>query len=412
MTGTPAVPARFGRTEGWEPPSGPQVFEPGSLDGTARRLLRSSFSYLMPESGDWMEYLFARLFVAHPDLRGLFPLGMARTRSAVHEMLARLVWTLDQSEETDKLLSQIARDHRKFGVRDKHYQSFFDALVATVEVAAGPEWTSETAAAWQAAVGYFRTVMSAAAAQDAKSQPAWWVGEVVQHERRTPTIAVLTIRPDKPLSYLAGQYAWVQVPRWPRLWRRYSIANPPRENGLIDLHVRAIPGGAVSTALVAHSGPGDSVVLGAPRGHLRLPADPERDIVCVAGGTGLAPVKAITEAVISTVRPGRRRAITVYVGARTADELYDMRDLQTLRLAYPPFTLVPVTEHGEVDGGQTGRLAEVVAAHSSFRDTDVYVSGPAGLVSEVRRVLTGRVAPERLHHDPLEALEAASRRPA
>jgi len=91
----------------------------------------------------------------------------------------------------------------------------------------------------------------------------------VQHDRRTPTIAVLTIRPDRPRLFLPGPYNTVEVAKWPRRWGRYSIANAPRENGLIDLHVRAVPGGMVSTALVSHSGTGDIVTLAAAGGDLR-----------------------------------------------------------------------------------------------------------------------------------------------
>jgi NAD(P)H-flavin reductase len=258
-------------------------------------------------------------------------------------------------------------------------------------------------------LGYFADAMKTAAAQDARDQPAWWIGEIVQHDRRSPTIAVLTIRPDRPLKYEPGQYVTVQVPKWPRLWRRYSIANAPRENGLLDIHVRAVPGGMVSTALVGHSGTGDILTLAAAGGDLRVPADPERDLVCVAGGTGLAPIKAIVEAVVGELRQGKRREITLYVGARRNSDLYDMRDLATLRLAYPALTLVPVVEDELEGAGQVGRLPDIVKSHPSFRNTEVYLAGPASMISATRRTLSVRVPSDRFHHDPLDVLVAASR---
>ncbi len=178
----------------------------------------------------------------------------------------------------------------------------------------------------------------------------------MQHDQRTQTVAVLTIRPDRPLSYQPGQYVSVQVPKWPRVWRKYSIANAPRENSLIDLHVRAVPGGMVSTALVSHSGAGDTVTLSAARGDLRGPADADRDLVCVAGGTGLAPLKAIVESIVGGARQGKRRSITLYVGARRGGDLYHMRDLATLRLAYRALTLVPVAE-ADLEVSPAGRAA-------------------------------------------------------
>jgi NAD(P)H-flavin reductase/hemoglobin-like flavoprotein len=406
---TNVIPSQFARTE-----SSGRRGEEAPLAATVtadfdKKLVKDSFAHLMANS-DWaMEYLYARLFVQNPDLRALFPLGMSHTRVATFEMLARLIWSLDDAAESDQLLGQIARDHRKFGVKDKYLEPFFAAVLGTAEHVIGPAWTSEMGTAWRAALDYFAGSMSAAAAADAKEHPAWWVGEIVQHDQRTSTVAVLTIRPDQPLHFRPGQHIPLQVPRWPRIWRNYSIANAPRENGLIDLHVRAVPGGMVSTALVSHCGAGDIVMLGAPRGDLSVPADPGLDLVCVAGGTGLAPIKAIVEAVVGTTLQGRRREVTLYVGARRSQDLYDMRDLETLRLAYPSLTLIPVAERELDFAGRVGRLPEVVSKQASFRDTEVYISGPASMISATVRALSGRVPANRIQHDSLDLIRAASR---
>jgi NAD(P)H-flavin reductase/hemoglobin-like flavoprotein len=368
-----------------------------------RQAVMDSFGRIAASQQFAMEYLYARLFVQNPELRALFPLSMEHTRATTFGMLAKLISSLHDPRETGQLLDRLGRDHRKFGVKDAHYEPFFDALVATVEQVSGPAWTEQNARAWRTVLDYFATSMRSASTDDAKAQPAWWIGEIVQHDRRTPTIAVLTIRPDRALGYQPGQYISVQVAKWPRLWRRYSIANAPRDNGLIDIHVRAIPGGMVSTALVTHSGTGDTLTLAAARGGLRVPADTDRDVVCVAGGTGLAPVKSIVESIIMQTKQGKRRSVTLYLGARRDDDLYDMRDLATLRLAYPALTLVPVVAE------QHGALPEAVTKHTSFRNTEVYLAGPAGLVSATVRALANRVPSDRFHHDPLDALMAASR---
>lgn len=357
-----------------------------------------------------MEYLYARLFVQSPELRSLFPLSMERTRITTFDALVKLVGSLRTPEVTDRLLSQLGKDHRRFGVKDSHYQPFFTALLATVEQVSGRAWTGDVALAWRSVLSYFADAMKAAAAADALTQPAWWIGEIVQHDLRTPTVAVLTIRPDKPLTFVPGQYVAVQVPRWPRMWRKYSVANAPRDNGLLDLHVRAVPGGMVSNALVSQSGTGDIVTLSAARGDLRNPADPDRDIVGIAGGTGLAPIKAIVEAIVGETRQGKRRSVTLYIGARSTSDLYDMRDLATLRLAYPALTLVPVAEAPDLEAaGKTGRLPEIIRTHPSFRETEIFVAGPAGLISATRKALAARVPADRFHHDPLDLLTAASR---
>ena len=81
--------------------------------------------------------------------------------------------------------------------------------------------------------------------------------------------------------------------------------------------------------------------------------DSPRDALCLAGGTGLAPVKAVIEAIIHAPAPGRRREVVLYFGARRHQDLYDLAELQQMELAYPwrpgpPDPLRP---------GRAGRLA-------------------------------------------------------
>jgi NAD(P)H-flavin reductase/hemoglobin-like flavoprotein len=418
-----AVPAHFAHTESsvrLDTREAPAKTISADFD---RRPIQEVQAHLAADPDAAVEYLYAWLFTAYPDLRGLFPHAMTQTRAAVFGKLVSVLADLDDQHRTQRALARLAIDHRKFGVKEKHYQPFFDALYVTVQHVAGPAWSAEMAAALRSALDWFGSVMRDAAAADALAQPAWWTGEIVQHDRRTDAVAVLTIRPDRPLRYVPGQYIQVQTPRWPRIWRSYSVANAPRANGLIDIHVRAVSGGMVSTALVSHCAAGDTILLGTASGEMRVPDDPSRDLVCVAGGTGLAPVKAIVEAVVGAAGQGRRRVITLYVGVRRIRDLYDVRDLETLRRAYPSLTVITVVEQEpdftpavaedrpDAPVPRVGRLPEVVGGHESFRDCDVYIAGPAGLISATVAELSRRVPADRMHHDPIDALELAMNPP-
>jgi NAD(P)H-flavin reductase/hemoglobin-like flavoprotein len=369
-------------------------------------LVRQTFAHVMADAQKSMEYFYARLFAQSPHLRALFPLAMDDLRARVFHALADLIRSIDRPQSAAAYLRQLGRDHRKFGVREKHHQAFFEALLATVEHFSGIGWTAQASAAWEAVLGYARDEMIAAASADAGRQPPWWVGEIVRHERRTGTVAVLTIRPDSPLGYVPGQYLGVQVTRWPRVWRNFSIANAPRVSGLLDLHIRAVPGGMVSNALVHHAGVGDTTLLGPARGEMTVPDDPARDLVCVAGGTGLAPIKAIIESVTGAARPGPRRNITVFVGARRRDDLYDMRDLAALQSGYRSLVVIPVVSHDPGFPGAKGMLPDIVSRHASLPGSDVFISGPDDMVRQTEQALAGRVAAARVHHDPLAAAGA------
>jgi NAD(P)H-flavin reductase/hemoglobin-like flavoprotein len=410
----PPIIEQYARTES----SAPSAARPARIRDTFSdvhaHLIKESFARVMADPPRVMEYFYARLFAANPEIRAIFPHAMTRTRAAAFDALTRLVASLDSPRECEQFVGQLARDHRKYGVRDAHYQPFFAALLATAEHFSGSAWTADMVPAWHAASDYLTEIMRTAAGTDAAVRPAWWVGEIVQHDQRGATIAVLTIRPDRPMSYVPGQYVAVQVPSRPRLWRNYSIANAHRDNGLLDIHVRAVPGGTVSMALVGFCDTGDTLILGPPRGDMAVRPDSERDLVCVAGGTGLAPIKAMIESVVCGTGHGRRRAITLYFGVRRREDLYDMRDLETLRLGYPSLTLIPVVDAEPDSGGRVGQdggpgsLRDAVSAHPSYRSTDVYISGPVGMVRETLRTLASRVPANCLHHDPLDALRAAS----
>jgi NAD(P)H-flavin reductase/hemoglobin-like flavoprotein len=388
----------------------PQVAEPAEpAEPTAPAadfdpaLVKESFAQVMAAGPEVSEYFYARLFATHPETRALFPMTMSAQRDRMLAALTRLVWSLDAVPGCSAMLGRLGREHRKFGVTTRHYTAFFDALIDTARHFIGVGWQPEVEAAWQGATSYMSAVMRAAADAEAATSPPWWIAEVVEHELRSPAVAVLRLAPSQPLPYQAGQYVQVQVTRWPRVWRRFSVANAPRPGGVIELHVRAVPGGLVSNSLVHHSFEGDAVLLGSADGDMTL-ADSDRDLLCVAGGTGLAPIKAVIEqAIAESQRTGRQRKITLFFGARQQFDLYDLQDLQLLEAAYPSLRVIPVLSDEPGWAGSSGLLPDVVHAYglSSFEDTEAYICGPAAMVSQTAALIAAAVPPGQIHHDPL-----------
>jgi NAD(P)H-flavin reductase/hemoglobin-like flavoprotein len=367
------------------------------------RLVKESFAYVAENSEAAMEYFFARLFVHYPEMRPMFPHAMRDHMERVFASLARIVWTVDSPDSLAAYLADLGRRHRKFGVKDRHYEPFLAVLADTVRHFTGHYWSDAMRAAWETVLGRVTKVMLAAADEDAARQPSWWIGEIVRHDQRRPDLAVMTIRPDQPLRYVPGQYVAVQVPRWPRLWRNFSIANAPRENGLIDLHVRAVRGGLVSGSLVHNTRPGDTVLLGRAQGQMTVPAELDRDLLCIAGGTGLAPLKAIIEGVLRGGGPFWRRKITLWFGARTEQDLYDLPDLRVLESICPGLKVIPVVSHQKDFIGMKGMLPDVTAHCANCEDREIFVSGPDRMVRETARRLARRVGEDRIRHDPPDA---------
>jgi NAD(P)H-flavin reductase/hemoglobin-like flavoprotein len=332
------------------------------------QLIRDSWAAIEPRA-DWAAKLFyARIFRAHPAAREMFPVVMEVQRDRLLGSLLRIVGGLTSPETLGPYLAQLGRDHRKFGVLPEHYAAVGEALIGTLRECAGPAWTPEVEAAWARALEKVSTIMVDAAIRAAAAEPAWWTAGVVRHELRAPEVAVLTLRLDQPMRYAPGQHVTLETPRRPRLWRAYSIANAPRPDNTLDLHVKAVSGGWVSRALVHHTGPGDLLRLGPPAGLMTADPNSERDVVCVAGGTGLAPVKAIVE---EMGRWNTSRRVTVFVGARRAEELYDLAALTELASGKAWLDVVPAV---------AGKVADVFAAGGCWADHDVYVSGAPDMI--------------------------------
>src|SRR5260370_25501357 len=113
------------------------------------------------------------------------------------------------------------------------------------------------------------------------------------------------------------------------------------EEGALGFHAGVIDGGAVSIALTYGQAVGDSLRLGPPVGVLTLDTSSRRDILMVAGSTGLAPLKALTEQVASMPRPPK---VHLFCCARTADGLYGLPSLDHMATQHrwPP-AVPPVT---------------------------------------------------------------------
>jgi NAD(P)H-flavin reductase len=167
---------------------------------------------------------------------------------------------------------------------------------------------------------------------------------------------------------------------------------------LLQLHVRAVTGGLVSPILVRQVRPGDPLVLGDPAGTMTADTESPRDILCLAGGTGLAPVKAIIEAVIRA-QAARRREIALYYGARRHQDLYDMPALHAIERAYPWLRVIPAVSDepaGDVMHGTVPHLA----AKAPWSDREIYISGPDEMIIKTARVLRERGAPDyAIHYD-------------
>lgn len=361
-------------------------------------LIRASFELVAPRAPELARHFYATLFSRAPETRDLFPVNMEVQRSRLLRALVHVVQMVDRPDELVPFLEQLGRDHRKFGVLAGHYDAVGAALLSTIETFAGDAWTPQVAEAWTSAYGTVAGAMRAAA--EADRGPATWLGRVVEHRRVDWDLAVITVATGEPVPYRAGQYVSVETPQRPRLWRYLSPANAPRDDGRLEFHVRAVPGGWVSRALVAHSRVGDAWRIGPPMGRMQVDRTSGREVLMVAGGTGTAPVRALLE---DLARGDAQPRTQVFVGGRTWDDIYDFGALRRLSYSCPWLDVVPVVERDDTGegGAELGTLADVVTRYGAWADHDVTVCGsPAMIRATVSRMLVAGTPLDRITYDP------------
>ncbi|MGC4887215.1 FAD-binding oxidoreductase [Micromonospora sp. DT227] len=225
--------------------------------------------------------------------------------------------------------------------------------------------------------------------------PAWWPAEVVDHDRAAEGVAALTVRPWRRLPHRPGQAVPVCTPRHPGRWRWLSPANAPRADGTVEFHVCAVPGGSVSGSLVHGVRPGELLHLGAPADSGLELAGGDDDLLLVAGGTGLAPLRALVEQVAGA---STRRRVTLIVGARTFADVYDAIALDKLQQAYDWLTIVPAfSDDPDAEPAEQG-TAIGLAIHHHRPGQHVYACGPPAMLAAARRWLPiAGVPADRLH---------------
>jgi NAD(P)H-flavin reductase/hemoglobin-like flavoprotein len=339
--------------------------------------MRASFAKAEAHGDQAPLWFYSHLFLEHPEARDLFPVSMAHQRDRLFAALGEVMARVDDLDELVPILQQLGRDHRKFGTVAAHYPAVGASLLATLEHF-DDEWNDALAASWAEAYGVIAEVMIAAA-DEAADEPPWWEAEVVAHERRTIDTAVLHVRTTPPLRYLPGQAISLECERRPRLWRFYSPANAPRPDGKVELHVRARDGGPVSTALVRLTQVGDVLRLGPPVGHLALDTDSDRDLLIVAGGTGLAPAKALIDQV---AQHGPPRRVDLFVGARTEEAFYDRADLRRLDAEHAWLTITCAVSQDKTSAAEHGDIGDVVLRHGPWTSRDAYVAGSPPMVED------------------------------
>lgn len=187
--------------------------------------------------------------------------------------------------------------------------------------------------------------------------PAWIVkAKLLRVEALVDDVRRVVLAPARPIQFSPGQHARLEF--GPGLARTYSMAGMA-EDLTLEFHVRILAGGRTSTHVAKKLRAGDAVRVSGPLGNSYLRDKHPGPMLCVAGGTGLAPILSIMR---GAVAKGMANPIHLYVGARSPREVYGLDELAELQRLHPALTLNLVVASGGVQRGQRrGLVTEAIA---------------------------------------------------
>ena len=203
----------------------------------------------------------------------------------------------------------------------------------------------------------------------------------------------------EPLRFKAGQYLDVLLEGGRR--RSFSIASPPHDSGLIELHVRRVPGGGFTEALFESMRDGALLRIEGPIGQF-IYREQAAPALMIAGGTGFAPIKSMLRQALEN---DSARAIWFYWGARRRVDLYEEALVAEWVQRYPQLRFTAVlSEAGPMGRHRGGWVHEAVMAdHASLASFDVYAAGPPAMIEAIRAAFPARgVSEERMHFDSFD----------
>ncbi len=161
-----------------------------------------------------------------------------------------------------------------------------------------------------------------------------------RYERAHPALVRIVFETDKPIEFAAGQYLSV---RFGDRTRAYSIASSPNRDET-ELCIRRVPDGRLSPRLCDEVEVGDRLAIRGPNGHLLLEDPSRRDMVFLATGTGVAPMKSMIDYTFEQGRDeyrGEKRNVWLFLGAAWKDDLPYHSAFQSLADIHDNFHYIP-----------------------------------------------------------------------
>lgn len=401
--------------------------------------MRPVVSLLEENPGRFFTVLMTRLSTTDPHIIPHLPHADDKTHVSYTELLAAMLEGVGDQGTVDTATLEyfrvLGRDYRRFGFTPESFTALGKATALSLRELC-QDLPFETELFAERAVATTTKEMAHSAQESiAAGEPASIGATVVEVEKRSRRFFVIRLQADGELSYFPGQYVPVTANYLSNAWRFLCPSIPSNQWGQVEFHIQVDDDDPLR--LLANSRPGDRWSIGTGRGEFgqRLfgdgrqapevaaadqsvspepPAEKQNDLLFIAYGTGLAPLRAMMFELMNQTNPPR---LHFFIGAEYPGELYELMGLWNFAAACPWLSVVPVTTNSEdawwVQGTeasrpprglhltQVGMMADIVTSVGAWADRDVLIAGPEQMARDIRRALIRRGTPrEAIEHLP------------
>ncbi|SHH40114.1 NADH:ubiquinone reductase (Na(+)-transporting) subunit F [Thermosipho atlanticus] len=223
-----------------------------------------------------------------------------------------------------------------------------------------------------------------------------YFGRVVSIRDVTHDIKELKIQFSEEFNFKAGQYVQIVIPPYGQIkqstQRAYSIASLPSKKHEIELLIRLVPDGIATTYIHNYLKEGDKLEIIGPLGDFYL-RDTNVDVICVAGGSGMAPIKSI---ILDMLEKGlTHRHVWYFFGARTEKDLFYVDLFRDIEKKWEKFHFIPVIsepENPELWNGEIGLVTDVMVKYlerviDKGTSKEAYLCGSPGMINACEKLL-------------------------
>jgi ferredoxin-NADP reductase/ferredoxin len=229
--------------------------------------------------------------------------------------------------------------------------------------------------------------------------------EVVVESYRPLTLTVAEVRffvEKTDFAFRPGQYVIFHIPDAPRMVRRsYSISTPPSDRRHFEICVRSVAGGYGSN-YVHRLRPGERLQVEGPYGDFVLDEDSDRDILMIATGTGISPIKSM---LLHLLDRRSLRRVRLFFGLRHESDLFYSDLMRGLSAHYPAFEYSFILSQPDPSrwSGPRGRVVDLVEQQVKPGDaprTEVYLCGGQPMIEACRdKLRTLGFADAAIHYE-------------